>query len=255
MRPDPHHILPALELRNLHKRFGNTEVIRGASLCVAAGERVAIIGPNGAGKSTLFNLISGADQPTQGEILLSGQPIRGLEPYQVHRLGLARSFQITQVFPQLSVLENLRCAVLWHLGYGYSFWRMLASLRDVNARTAELLDLLGLAHKRLVPAMDLAYADQRALELGITLASGAPVLLLDEPTAGMGRSETQHFVRLIEAATRGKTLLMVEHDMDVVFELADKVAVLVYGEFIAFDTPQRVRADPRVQEAYLGAPP
>lgn len=245
--------LPVLELRALHKHFGNTEVIRGADLQVFAGERIAIIGPNGAGKSTLFNLISGRSAPSRGEILLNQRRINGLKPQQVHRLGVARSFQVTHVFPRLSVLENLRCAALWHLGHGYSFLKRLSALADVNARVQTLLFTLGLESRQHLPAMDLAYADQRALELGITLASDAPVLLLDEPTAGMGRAETRHFTRLIETVSRGKTLLMVEHDMDVVFDLADKVAVLVYGEFIAFDTPERVRADPRVQEAYLGA--
>lgn len=244
--------VPVLELRALHKHFGPTEVIRGANLQVFAGERVAIIGPNGAGKSTLFNLISGRAAPSRGEIWLHQRRIDGLTPYEVHRLGVSRSFQITHVFPKLSVLENLRCAVLWHLGYGYSLFKRLSGLHDANARVQTLLHTLDLERRQHLPAMDLPYADQRALELGIALASDAPVLLLDEPTAGMGVRETRHFTRLIETVSRGKTLLMVEHDMDVVFDLADKVAVLVYGEFIAFDTPERVRADPRVQEAYLG---
>jgi branched-chain amino acid transport system ATP-binding protein len=245
--------MPALELRDVHKQFGATTVIQGCNLQVAAGERVAIIGPNGAGKSTLFNLISGRFAPTQGDILLHGRRINGLAPHRIHRLGVARSFQVTHVFPKLSVQENLRCAVLWNLGYGYSLFKRLSKLADVNARVGALLETLGLAAQQHQPAMDLNYADLRALELGMALASDASVLLLDEPTSGMGVQETRHFTRLIETVSRGKTLLMVEHDMDVVFELADKVAVLVYGEFIAFDTPERVRADPRVQAAYLGA--
>lgn len=244
---------PVLELRDLHKRFGNTQVIRGANLEVFAGERIAIIGPNGAGKSTLFNLISGRLAPSSGEVWLHQRRIHGLTPYQVHRLGVARSFQVTHVFPKLSVFENLRCAVLWHQGHGYSFLKRLGGLRAANARVNMLLDTLALGSQRDASAQDLSYTDQRALELGITLASDSPVLLLDEPTAGMGRSETQHFTRLIESVSCGKTLLLVEHDMEVVFDLADKVAVLVAGEFIAFDTPARVRADPRVQDAYLGA--
>ena len=244
---------PVLELRDLHKCFGNTRVIRGANLQVFAGERIAIIGPNGAGKSTLFNLISGRSAPSSGEVLLNQKRIDGLTPYRVHRLGLARSFQVTHVFPKLSVFENLRCAVLWHQGHGYSFLKRLGGLRASNARVEMLLDTLTLGSQRDVSAQDLSYANQRALELGITLASDSPVLLLDEPTAGMGRSETQHFTRLIENVSRGKTLLLVEHDMEVVFDLADKVAVLVAGAFIAFDTPAQVRADPRVQASYLGA--
>jgi branched-chain amino acid transport system ATP-binding protein len=242
----------ALELRDLHKRFGRSEIIRGASLAVRPGERVAIIGPNGAGKSTLFNLVSGRCAPTSGEILLHGERIDGLAPYQVHRKGLARSFQVSNLFARLSVFENLRCAVLWSLGHRYAFWKFLADLDDANRRTEELLETLRLGHCRDMPAANLSYAEQRALEIGLAIAGGAGVLLLDEPTAGMGRSETQRFVQLIREVTAGRTLLAVEHDMGVVFELADRIAVLVYGEVIAFDTPEAVRADARVQEAYLG---
>jgi branched-chain amino acid transport system ATP-binding protein len=254
MQPEPGASpAPVLELRRVHKQFGNTRVINGASLQVFAGERIAIIGPNGAGKSTLFNLISGRFAPTRGDIFLHGRRINGLAPHRVHCLGVARSFQVTHVFSKLSVVDNLRCAVLWHLGYGYSLFKRLSGLADVGARVQTLLETLDLTAKQDLPAMDLTYADLRALELGLALASDAPMLLLDEPTAGMGVQETRHFTRLIETVARGKTLLMVEHDMDVVFNLADKVAVLVYGEIIAFDTPERVRADARVQEAYLGA--
>ncbi len=242
----------ALELREVHKHFGKTEIIRGASLAVAPGERVGIIGPNGAGKSTLFNLISGRLAPTSGQVLLNGQRIDGRKPFEINRLGLSRSFQITNIFPRLSVFENLRCGVLWSLGYRYSFLSFLGRLRDANARAEQLMETIGLARRRDVPAQELSYAEQRALEIGITIAGGADVILLDEPTAGMSRSETQRFIGLIKAATTGKTLLMVEHDMGVVFGLAHRIAVLVHGEVIVFDTPEKVRANPRVQEAYLG---
>jgi branched-chain amino acid transport system ATP-binding protein len=244
---------PAVELRDLRKSFGKTEIIRGANLVVAPGERVAIIGPNGAGKSTLFNLISGRFGPTSGEIRLHGRNIEGLKPYEVSRLGLARSFQISNIFGRLSVFENLRCGVLWSLGYRYSFWKFLADLTDANARAEELLQMIKLDRKRDVLAMNLTYAEQRALEIGITIAGNAGVVMLDEPTAGMSKSETSRFIQLIREITVGKTLLTVEHDMGVVFGLADKIAVLVYGEVIAFDTPDAVRADARVQEAYLGS--
>ena len=244
---------PAVELRDLRKSFGKTEIIRGASLTVAPGERVAIIGPNGAGKSTLFNLISGRFGLTSGEILLNGQRIDGRKPYEINRLGLARSFQVSNLFTRLSVFENIRCAVLWSLGYKYSFWKFLADLRDANDRTEEVLEMIKLDKRRDVLAMNLTYAEQRALEIGITIAGGAGVILLDEPTAGMSKSETARFVNLIREVTVGKTLLTVEHDMGVVFGLADKIAVLVYGEVIAFDEPQAVRANARVQEAYLGS--
>ena len=245
--------VPALELRGLRKSFGKTEIIRGVDLQVQAGERVAIIGPNGAGQSTLFNLISGRFAPSSGDVRLHGQSLLGKKPFEINRLGLSRSFQITNIFPKLSVFENLRCSVLWSLGYGYTFLRFLADLSDANAQAAGLMERIGLAHKRDVLAMDLTYAEQRALEVGITIGGGADVVLLDEPTAGMSASETTRFVALIREATQGKTLLTVEHDMGVVFGLADKIAVLVYGEVIAFDSPEAVRADPRVQEAYLGS--
>ena len=243
----------ALELRDLRKSFGKTEIIRGAQLAVRPGERVAIIGPNGAGKSTLFNLISGRLTPTSGEVLLNGQRIDGKKPYEINRMGLSRSFQITNIFPKLSVFENLRCALLWKMGYRYSFLRFLSRLHDANARAEELLRMIQLQGKRDVLAVNLPYAEQRALEIGVTIAGGADVILLDEPTAGMSRSETRHFIELIRQVTEGKTLLTVEHDMGVVFGLADKIAVVVYGEVIAFDTPEAVRANQRVQEAYLGS--
>ncbi len=244
---------PAVELRDLRKSFGKTEIIRGASLKVAPGERVAIIGPNGAGKSTLFNLISGRFAPTSGDILLNGREIGGLKPYEINRLGLSRSFQITNIFGRLSVFENLRCGVLWSMGYRYAFWKFLADLDDANARAEELLHMIKLDRKRDLLAMNLTYAEQRALEIGITIAGNAGVILLDEPTAGMSKSETARFIDLIRDVTVGKTLLTVEHDMGVVFGLADKIAVLVYGEVIAFDVPAAVRANARVQEAYLGS--
>ncbi|MDR6855584.1 ABC transporter ATP-binding protein [Variovorax guangxiensis] len=243
----------ALELKALRKNFGKTEIIRGVDLAVEAGERIAIIGPNGAGKSTLFNLISGRLEPTSGEVLLHGQRIDGRRPYEINRLGLSRSFQITNIFPKLSVFENLRCGVLWSLGYRYSFLRFLSNLDDANERTEELLRQVHLEKKRDVLAVNLTYAEQRALEIGVTIAGGASVILLDEPTAGMSKTETAHFIALIKQVTVGKTLLTVEHDMGVVFGLADKIAVVVYGEVIAFDKPAAVRANARVQEAYLGS--
>jgi len=249
----PAGAVPAVELRDLRKSFGKTEIIRGASLSVARGERVAIIGPNGAGKSTLFNLISGRFGPTSGEIFLDGRRIDGRKPYEISRWGLARSFQVSNLFTRLSVFENLRCAVLWSLGYRYAFWKFLADARDANQRAEEVMHKLKLHKRRDALAMNLTYAEQRALEIGITIAGGAEVILLDEPTAGMSKSETQRFIGLIREVTAGKTLLTVEHDMGVVFGLADKIAVLVYGEVIAFDTPEAVRANPRVQEAYLGS--
>ena len=243
----------ALELKQVRKNFGKTEIIRGIDLSVTAGERVAIIGPNGAGKSTLFNLISGRFAPTSGEIWLGAHRIDGKQPFEINRLGLSRSFQITNIFPKLSVFENLRCAVLWSLGYKYTFFKFLADLDDANDLAEQYMEKIRLDKKRDVLAMNLTYAEQRALEIGITIAGGAEVILLDEPTAGMSKSETLRFIQLIRQVTEGKTLLTVEHDMGVVFGLADKIAVVVYGEVIAFDTPDAVRSNPKVQEAYLGS--
>ena len=243
----------ALELNDVRKSFGKTEIIRGANLQVKPGERVAIIGPNGAGKSTLFNLISGRFGISSGEIRLNGARIDGLPPYEINRRGLARSFQVSNLFSRLSVFENIRCALLWSLGHRYAFWKFLADLHDANDRAEQIVEMIGLDKRRDHLATNLTYAEQRALEIGITIAGGSNVVLLDEPTAGMSKSETKRFIQLIRQVTEGRTLLTVEHDMGVVFGLADRIAVLVYGEVIAFDTPDAVRANPRVQEAYLGS--
>ena len=242
----------ALRLRDVHKSFGATSIIRGVSLDVAAGERHAIIGPNGAGKSTLFNLVSGRLAPTRGSILLDGAEIAGMRPCQVSRRGLARSFQVTNIFPRLTVFENIRCALLWPMGRRYDFWHRVERLREVNERAARTLEQIRLTARRDAPAGVLTYAEQRALEIGITIAGGAHVILLDEPTAGMSRAETENAVELIREVSRGRTLVMVEHDMGVVFDLADRISVLVYGEIIATDVPARIRGNEAVQSAYLG---
>jgi len=244
----------ALRLSAVRKSFGRTEIIRGVDLEVPVGERHALIGPNGAGKSTLFNLISARLAVSSGSIELKGTPITGLPPYRINRMGLSRSFQITNIFPRLSVFENIRCATLYALGYRYSFWHRLSRLRDAAERADDVMNQIGLRYRRDVLASSLTYAEQRALEIGITVASGADVILLDEPTAGMSRSESQQAVALIRRMTTGKTLVMVEHDMGVVFDLADRISVLVYGEIIATEKPAAIRANAAVQEAYLGRP-
>src|SRR5271166_4581925 len=232
----------ALALVDLYKSFALTQIIRGVSLEIAAGERHAIIGPNGAGKSTLFHLISGRLAPTSGEVRLNCERIDGLPP----------SFQITNIFPRMSVYENLRCATLWSLGHKYAFWTPLDRLRDVRERTDWLMERIGLTARRDVQAAVLTYAEQRALEIGVTIGGGASVVMLDEPTAGMNAGESQQAVTLIRQVTEGKTLVIVEHDMDVVFNLADRISVLVYGRIIATDTPARIRENDEVREAYLG---
>ena len=243
---------PAVELRGVQKSFDNTSVIRDVNLTVVKGERHALIGPNGAGKSTLFNLISGYMIPTVGSILLKDEIISGLPPYQINRRGLSRSFQVSNVFPNMSVWENIRCALLWATGHRYAFWKNIDKLPEVRERTAQILQNINLISRRDVPAGLLAYAEQRTLEIGITIAGGADVILLDEPTAGMSRAETERAVTLIRRLTEGRTLLIVEHDMSVVFGLADRISVLVYGQIIASGTPEEIRGNPRVKEAYLG---
>ncbi|MQQ99900.1 ABC transporter ATP-binding protein [Glaciimonas soli] len=241
-----------LTLHQVSKQFGKAAIIRDASLRVQAGERLALIGPNGAGKSTLFNLISGRSAPSSGQIMLNGKNIAGLAPFKIHRLGLSRSFQVTNIFPQLSVQENLRAAVLWSCGCKYTFWKRLRGLSEVNAKVDILLAQINLLHQRETFAHALTYAEQRALEIGITIAADTQLILLDEPTAGMSRQESELAVALIKNVTINKTLLMIEHDMNVVFDLADRIAVLVSGQIIACDTPEKIRANPLVQAAYLG---
>ena len=248
----PRMTSPAIELRGVQKSFGDTSVIRGVNLTVVKGERHALIGPNGAGKTTLFNLISGYMKPTDGSILLKDEIVSGLRPYQINRRGLSRSFQVSNVFPKMSVWENIRCALLWATGHRYAFWKNIDNLPEVRERTAQILQDINLVSRRDVPAGLLAYAEQRTLEIGITIAGGADVILLDEPTAGMSRAETERAVALIRRLTKGRTLLIIEHDMSVVFGLTDRISVLVYGQIIASGTPEEVRGNPKVKEAYLG---
>jgi branched-chain amino acid transport system ATP-binding protein len=242
----------ALRLDDVHKSFGRTDIIRGVTLDVKQGERHAVIGPNGAGKSTIFNLVSGRMRPTRGQIFLNQQPIEGLAPSEINRLGLSRSFQITNVFPKLSVFENIRCAVLCARGDAFSLWRNLDGARQINQRCRDVLDSIGLADHDKTPAESLTYAEMRALELGLTIAGDARVILLDEPMAGMSWTEGARALELIRAISAGRTLLLVEHDMNVVFEIADRISVLVYGRIIATGTPAEIRANAAVQEAYLG---
>ncbi len=244
--------MTALSIRDLRKSFGATSIIKGVTLDIARGERHAVIGPNGAGKSTFFHLISGRYVPDAGTILLDGQDITGLPPHVISRRGLARSFQVTSLFPRMTVFENLRSAAMQAQGAGYTFWRMVSGYAALNRRAEEMLELIGLERRRDVLAGALAYADQRALEIGVAVAGGAATILLDEPTAGMSHAETDRAVTLIRRVTEGRTLVMIEHDLGVVFDLADRITVLADGQVIASGLPSEVRGDKAVRTAYLG---
>ena len=241
-----------LELKNVKKQFGPTEIIRGVNLNIKKGEIHSLIGPNGAGKSTLYNLISGVYKLSSGSIKFNNKNIENLPSYEIFRLGLSRSFQITNIFPKMSVFENVRCGLLWNMNYKYSILKILDNNQDLNDKTNAILEQISLSNYSKEPAGLLSYADQRALEIGITIAGGAETILLDEPTAGMSKSETERATNLIRNIAKNRTVLIVEHDMGVVFDLSDTISVLVYGEVICSDKPENVKTNKAVKEAYLG---
>ncbi|MCK4820483.1 ABC transporter ATP-binding protein [bacterium] len=241
-----------LQIESLYKNFGKTKVIEGVDLEINGGECHAIIGPNGAGKSTLFNLVTGLYKPTSGSIKLKGEEIVGLKPFTINRKGLSRSFQVLNIFHDMSVYENIQCSLLWSSRYKYSFWQLVTKLKDVQERANIVLEQIGMTNRRDVIAGNLAYAEQRLLEIGITIGQGAEIILLDEPTAGLSKHEIEQVLRLIRYVTEGKTLILVEHDMDVVFSISDRISVLVYGKIIATAEPEIIKQNKQVQEAYLG---
>jgi branched-chain amino acid transport system ATP-binding protein len=241
-----------LELKGVHKDFKGLQVLREVNLSVEEGECHAIIGPNGAGKSTLFNVITGKYRPSQGTILFCGEDITGLSPYRISRKGLARSFQIINVFPHMTVYENLRNAILSKRTIRLNPFVRLHRLEEIHQETRDLIRTLGLMEIQDTPANELSYGRQRALEIGIALATDPKLILLDEPSAGMTREQTREAVALIKNVTKGKTLMVVEHDMDVVFHLAHRITVLSYGEVLASGTPEDIRTNERVRAAYLG---
>ncbi|KWN77448.1 ABC transporter ATP-binding protein [Burkholderia ubonensis] len=242
----------ALALHGITQRFGAQTVLDGVELAVAAGERHALIGPNGAGKSTLFNVIAGVVRPTRGRVVLHGVELRGRGPVAASRLGIGRSFQQTSAFARLTVFDNLRCAALHAPAERRRWWNRLRESASVDRAAMQVLRDIGLAAHRDTPAAALGYAEQRALDLGIALASGARTLLLDEPTAGMNRAQAARMIELIRATTQGRTVLMIEHDMDTVFGFAERITVLVRGAVVATGAPEAIRADPAVRAAYLG---
>jgi branched-chain amino acid transport system ATP-binding protein len=241
-----------LDVRELTKSFAGFVAVDGVSLAVKTREITAIIGPNGAGKSTFFNLITGHLRPDRGQVLLDGRDITGTPPHRICRMGIGRSFQRTNIFPRLSVFENVQAALLAHRGRGRDFWsRSDDFYRD---ETMALLESIGLGPQAVAVAGTLSYGNQKQLELGIALASEPSVLLLDEPTAGMSASETHDTMRLLRriAEERGLTLIFTEHDMEVVFSIAEKIAVLHQGRVLAEGTPAEVRGDSEVRRVYLG---
>ena len=241
-----------LELRNLGKRFGGVVATRDVSLAVAAGEVHALIGPNGAGKTTLINQISGSLEPDSGEIYFLGTPITKQVQHARVLAGLARSFQITSIFKRLSVLDNLALAVQARSGTSFSFWRTVASETALAGEARAIAAEIGLAGREDAEAGTLAHGEQRALEVGLALATRPALVLLDEPMAGMGPEESRRMIALVERVRERVAVLLVEHDMDAVFRLADRVSVLVSGRVIASGTPDAIRAHPEVKKAYLG---
>lgn len=241
-----------LQINNLFKSFGQINILNNLCLDIEEGERHAIIGPNGAGKSTLFNLITGLYEPTSGSIKFRGEEIGSKKPHEIMRMGLSRSFQIINIFNKISVFENIQVSLLWSMGYKYSFWQSVTKSKGLIEKTEIILDQVGLSSKRDTIAGELSYAEQRLLEIGITVSSGAKVILLDEPMAGLSRQETGDIISLISDITKEKTLVIIEHDMDVVFRVAKRISVLVYGEIIAVGSPEEIKNNRKVQEAYLG---
>jgi len=241
-----------LELKGIYKDFEGLEVLFDINLGIREGERHAIIGPNGAGKSTLFNLITGKYLPSRGGILLKGQDITGANPFKLNRMGLARSFQITNIFRTMTVFENVRNAILSKNKIRYNMFSRLSKMNGINEETERILAQIGLLERKSELAGELAHGHQRALEIGLTIATDPELILLDEPTAGMSAEETREAVKLIEQVTEGKTLVIVEHDMEVVFSLANRITVIYYGEVLASGAPEEIRNDQKVKDAYLG---
>ncbi|HLW60488.1 MAG TPA: ABC transporter ATP-binding protein [bacterium] len=239
----------------LTRRFGGVVALKGVSLDIPSGERHAIIGPNGAGKTTLFNLISGELSPSSGRVLLDARPITGLPPHRIAAWGLARTFQRNNLLLNLSALENVRLAVQAHTPATRRLLTPATRLRGLLDDAHALLARVGLESSAPLPARALSYGEQRQLEIGIALAGRPRILLLDEPTSGMSPAETANMTRLIAHLEREQTIVLIEHDMDVVFAIADRITVLHLGEVLAVGTPGQVKAHPRVQEVYLGAPP
>jgi branched-chain amino acid transport system ATP-binding protein len=241
-----------LQVRDIYKDFSGLQVLTGVTFAVETNQKHAIIGPNGAGKTTLFNIISGKYRPSSGSILFKENEVGGLSPYVLNHLGMCRSFQITNIFQNLTVFENVSAGVRSHAGLRYHLFKTLDRQSNMIAKTEQIIEQVGLAEVKQRPAHELSYGQQRALEIGIALSSEPELLLLDEPTAGMTREETEEMVKLMRSVTENRTLMIIEHDMEVVFSLADTISVLHNGTILASDGPEAIRNDLRVKDAYLG---
>ena len=252
MIPSENKGMEILQVKDVYKDFSGLKVLMGVTFTVKANEKHAIIGPNGAGKTTLFNIISGKYRPSSGSILFRENEVGGLSPYVLNHLGMCRSFQITNIFQNLTVFENVCAGVRSHAGLRYHLFRTLDRQLKIIARAEQIIEQVGLAEVKQRPAYELSYGQQRALEIGIALSSEPELVLLDEPTAGMTREETEEMVKLMMSVVENRTLMIIEHDMDVVFSLADTISVLHNGTILASGKPDAIRNDPRVKDAYLG---
>ena len=241
-----------LETKGLYHDFSGLEVLFGVDLRVQGGERHAVIGPNGAGKTTLFNVITGTYRPSRGQVFFKGKEITGSRPYELTRLGLGRSFQITSTFNRLTTFQNIRLAILSKRGIRFQLFRKVDKMQDLTRETDEVLKRINLDRERDMPAGLLSYGKHRSLEISLALATDPDLIMLDEPTAGMSRDETHHAVELIKRLTEGKTVVIIEHDMDVIFSLADRITVLHYGQILASGPPAEIKQNQAVKDAYLG---
>ena len=241
-----------LKLEEIFKDFSGLQVLFGISLDVIEGERHAIIGPNGAGKSTLFNLITGFYRPSKGKILFSDKDITGWSVHKIARMGISRSFQIINIFPEMTVFENVRNAIVSKANRRFNWISLLNRSEEIRRESDRIIELIGMTDVRDFPVSELSYGRQRQLELALALARDPVLIMLDEPTAGLDTEETRTFVQLIKQVTEGKTLIVVEHDMEVVFNLADRITVINYGQVLATGSTDEIRENEEVKKAYLG---
>jgi branched-chain amino acid transport system ATP-binding protein len=241
-----------LETKGLYHDFSGLEVLFNINFEVKEGERHAIIGPNGAGKTTLFNAITGTYRPSQGQVLFKGEDVTRYKPHQMVRLGMGRSFQITSTFSRLTAFQNIRMGVLSRRGIRFNLYRFLDKMLHITNETDDILKRINLDGERDIPASGLSYGKHRSLEVSMAMTTDPDLVMLDEPTAGMSRDETHTAVELIRRLTEEKTMVIIEHDMDVVFSLADRITVLHLGEILAVGPPDEIRENQEVKDAYLG---